>query len=822
VALLIGVSEYGEGIPSLSAPLYDVTEMERVLKKPEMGGFDEVKTLINPDLVAMQKSIQQIFQDTVKDDLVLLFFSGHGVTDDENKLYLTTKATSKNYYQATSVSASFVQDISKNSRAKRQIIVLDCCYSGAFAQGWQAKSLGLDLKKELGAEGRVVLTSSTATQTSFQQEDAKLSLYTQYLVEGIETGAADKDCDGKIYVRDLHDYAKGKVKEARPTQKPEIIIIDQEGYDILLSYTRINNPELLYRRLVEKYSTNGQISVAGKEILIVKRQEYQINDEKSDEIINEVLAPYRKRIEKIGQYKKVFEATVEQEYPLNGERLLNELQDLQNVLGLEDKDVEKVKQQILAEKEVKYQQKQKDKQEAESRQQQLEQRKPFTEKLPNSIELEMISIPAGSFMMGSTEEEIEQLNKSGKTDRFNREKPQHQVTISQPFYIGKYPVTQEQYEAVMGNNPSNFKKGGKYPVETVSWDDAQAFCQKLSKLTGKTYRLPSESEWEYACRAGTQTRYYFGDNENQLKEYAWYDANSNKQTQPVGQKKPNNWGLYDMLGNVWEWCEDDWCESYNGAPKDGGARIYNYNYDRSYPTRTMRGGSWLDESSYFHCANRCHCPPTARDNNKSFRVVQEVKDKVINEVELKRERGIDYTPLRDLLAAGKWKEADLETGKVICKAANRTKEEWLRIQDIQALPWADLNIIDQLWRHYSKDKFGFSVQLTKFSYEKKTCNKDIQAWEEFSHQVHWQKYYKYFSKTNELTYEDISPYQLPSILLVVGEKALKITNFHWQLEYIKKGNPDSNYIEDLLSWNLRKFVLFTVFNQLMRRFETKR
>ena len=156
VALLIGVSEYGEGIPSLSAPVNDVAAMKRVLENPNMGGFDEVEPLINPNLAAMQTKVQQIFANCRKDDLVLLFFSGHGITDDNNKLYLATKGTSKDFYKATSVPASFIQDISLESYAKRQAIVLDCCYSGAFAEGWQTKSVGLNLEKELGAEGRVV------------------------------------------------------------------------------------------------------------------------------------------------------------------------------------------------------------------------------------------------------------------------------------------------------------------------------------------------------------------------------------------------------------------------------------------------------------------------------------------------------------------------------------------------------------------------------------------------------------------------------------------------------------------------------------------
>ena len=239
------------------------------------------------------------------------------------------------------------------SYAKRQVIVLDCCYSGAFAEGWQAKTVGLELEKELGAEGRVVLTSSTATQTSFQQEGEKLSLYTQYLVEGIETGAADQDEDGKIYAYELHDYAKAKVQEVKPKQKPGIIL-DKEGFNILLSQAPVDDPELYFRKLVEKYATEGQITVAGNYILGVKQQELGITKDRSDEIINEVLAPYRKRLENVELYKKAFTEAVEQNYPLT-ERLLNEIQDFQDILGLEDQDIAQVKEQILAEKKAEYQ-----------------------------------------------------------------------------------------------------------------------------------------------------------------------------------------------------------------------------------------------------------------------------------------------------------------------------------------------------------------------------------------------------------------------------------------------------------------------------------
>ncbi len=203
------------------------------------------------------------------------------------------------------------------------------------------------------------------------------------------------------------------------------------------------------------------------------------------------------------------------------------------------------------------------------------------------------------------------------SDARDWEKPPHQVKVNS-FAIGKYPVTQAQYEAVMGTNPSHFSNNPQNPVEMVNWNDAQAFCQKLSQITGKTYRLPTEAEWEYACRAGTTTRFYFGDDAGQLEDYAWYDGNSQNTTHPVGQKKPNAWGLYDMSGNVWEWCEDDWHDNYIGAPTDGSAWFIK-NDNRSHH-KCLRGGSWYFNPNDCRSANRLRCSPGYVNDNLGFRV----------------------------------------------------------------------------------------------------------------------------------------------------------------------------------------------------------
>ncbi|MGB3641695.1 MAG: SUMF1/EgtB/PvdO family nonheme iron enzyme [Rivularia sp. (in: cyanobacteria)] len=243
----------------------------------------------------------------------------------------------------------------------------------------------------------------------------------------------------------------------------------------------------------------------------------------------------------------------------------------------------------------------------------------FTENLPNNIPLEMVYIPGGTFMMGSPQGE-----------GYDSEKPQHQVTV-RAFFMGTTPITQQQWKAVanlpqverqLNPNPSTFKDDSN-PVEKVSWYDAVEFCARLSNHTGKEYRLPSEAEWEYACRAGTTTLFHFG--ETITGELANYDASSTfadepkgeyrQQTTPVRQFSPNAFGLYDMHGNVYEWCLDDWYQSYEGAPIDGSAWLNSENDNPSLPTGVaiLRGGSWCSNPENCRSAYRSDYPWAERD-----------------------------------------------------------------------------------------------------------------------------------------------------------------------------------------------------------------
>jgi len=235
--------------------------------------------------------------------------------------------------------------------------------------------------------------------------------------------------------------------------------------------------------------------------------------------------------------------------------------------------------------------------------------------ITNSIGMKLVLIPKGTFMMGSPASE------QGRDD----DETQHEVIISEDYYLGVFEVTRGQYEKVMGTNPSYFQKrvigksdSSMYPVEQVSWEDAVEFCKKLSELpeekkAGCVYRLPTEAEWEYACRAGSKAAYSFGANSKTLGDYAWFGENSGSQTHPVGEKKANAWGLYDMHGNVWEWCSD-W---YGKYPKGSVS-------DPSGPSegsdRVSRGGCWGLRAASCRSANRSWLAPSIRNYGYGFRV----------------------------------------------------------------------------------------------------------------------------------------------------------------------------------------------------------
>ncbi|WP_339376758.1 SUMF1/EgtB/PvdO family nonheme iron enzyme [Nostoc sp. 106C] len=407
--------------------------------------------------------------------------------------------------------------------------------------------------------------------------------------------------------------------------------------------TILLNPsvEQVYRQEARNRAQQGlgNFSVFALKILESKRIELGLSEDEAREIHEQVLKPYREYQQKLQEYEQVLIDAVKQHYPFN-ETTQKDLQDYQRHLGLRDEDIAAIESRVVP------QQPQYRTMEIQTELFEFEfatltvksgileatktweinrirgRTKFFTENLGNNgIVLEMVAIPGGEFLMGSSRDEPE---------RYNSESPQHTVTI-QPFFMGKYLVTQSQWKAIAALEKVNIQlnpetshfKGANRPVEQVSWDDAVEFCARLAQETGKPYRLPTEAEWEYACRAGTTTPFYFGetittDLANYNGKYAYGSGPKGEyrgQTTDVGIFPANPFGLFDMHGNTWEWCQDSWHKNYNGAPADGSVWISDNH------THLLRGGSWnINPWNCRSAVRNCN----ARDNkyiNVGFRVV---------------------------------------------------------------------------------------------------------------------------------------------------------------------------------------------------------
>jgi formylglycine-generating enzyme required for sulfatase activity len=631
-ALLIGVSEYqAEGLKPLPSAGRDVEAMRRVLQHPEMGGFraEDVVMLTNPTKGQVEAALHGLFAGRQKNDLLLFYFSGHGVKDDGGKLYFTLPETLKDargLVKYTAIAASTLHESMGDSRSQYQVLVLDCCFAGAIAKGMTIKDDGsVDVRSQLGGKGRAIFAASASSQYSFQQEDLPLSVYTQFFVEGIEKGAADEDGDGQISADELHRYVFGKVQKVAPAMTPQFYPVE-DGHRIYLAKSPKDDPALKYRKEVERWVKQGafnverdRFSVAARNLLEEQRKKLQLSVDEAEAIASEVLQPLREYERKKAKYRQtLIEAKEDEELPFC-DATQNALKEYQVILGLRDEDVEAIVRDVLVPPlrvpPVYF---------STSSPPESSTHESFTLALDDKVQLEMLAIPSGTFWMGSPDGE-----------GYDNERPRHKVTIA-PFWMGKYPITQAQYQAVMGKNPSRFK-GDRRPVEKVSWHDAIAFCKQLRGKDNRHFRLPSEAEWEYACRAGTETPFYFGEtittDQANYRGTDWeyngtvYPGNYGsgpkgeyrEQTTDVGIFPANAFGLYDMHGNVWEWCADHWHGNYEGAPIDGSAWL-DENADTE-ARRVLRGGSWINIPRYCRSASRYRYVAGIRNCNFGFRVV---------------------------------------------------------------------------------------------------------------------------------------------------------------------------------------------------------
>jgi formylglycine-generating enzyme required for sulfatase activity len=564
-AILIGNSEFPEAktLAALRCPPNDVQGMREVLLNSEFNWFTEAAELSNMPSPAVRKQIQHVFKAAGPQDQILLYYSGHGKLDYAGHLHLATRDTEEDYLETTSVEIALLRRLITNNRCKRVALILDCCHSGAAVGDLQAKGDAAAVVAEQLSQfnltsGIHVLSASTATQSAYEKEGEQYSLFTKHLLDGIQQNRADQDGDGWVSISDLYEYVLRQVSQDA-AQTPRYKGVEVEGGKYIIA------------RAQKVYS--AELLNAFKTKLLSVEQDID------DDVFQDA---YRVIKERQAQRDKAFLA------------LLDELQAGRlspgKFSGRWLRMISAATPVVLAPSVVLPP--------APVKAPPPKQPANFTENL-NGVPLEMIYVPGGNFMMGSPD---------GQGD--TREYPQHLVNVP-GFYIGKYPVTQEQWQAVMSRNPSKFK-GEDMPVEQVSWKDAKEFCFNLKNTTGRDYRLPSEAEWEYACRASTTS-----DFAGEAEQMGWYRENSGDKTHIVGEKSPNAFGLYDMHGNVWEWCEDVWHSNYIGAPDNGTAWMK----DGDSTLHVLRGGSWTYFLDYARSAYRNNYYPSGRDDNSGFRLV---------------------------------------------------------------------------------------------------------------------------------------------------------------------------------------------------------
>ncbi len=726
VALLIGVDDYGMGLKSLRCPTNGVAAMRSVLRNPEIGGFDQVEALMDPDVGEMRSRICEVFAHLKKEDMVLFYFTGHGIKDMSGDFYLTT--TQSELFESgrpnagTAVEAHFLRRELSNSWAERKVVILDCCFGAAFADGFLAMNdSSIDVASHFGGKGWCVMTSSTSSRYALEQEGESLSIYTRYLIEGLKTGGAALDGQDFISAQNLHDYVKTQIKVAAPAMEPAMFN-GQEGHDIIIARVQLNN-EQRYRKQVQQKVRDGDIGPAGKAVLMEWRQRLGLNAAQARAIEDEILQPYKERQRHLALYTRALEAEKARAYPLT-EVAIKDLKELQRLLSLQDEDVRSIGARILSKpsqpapptltiktpapdtrpvasiqplsnlppgrtyakednqlqpvwsvspcpapvqtasratpaksvavqplplkplpirewvrsKRVKSRSSEKItpstftfqtlqvNEKGDSVKKPRRKATYFTELLSKNVTLDMVRIPAGHFLMGPAVGEDESA-----LDKKTSDAAQCEIAIKE-FWIGKYTITQAQWWAIMEREPLSPRATASHrktrtplqPIENIFWTDAVDFCQRLSQKTGRAYQLPSSAQWEYACRAGTTTPFSFG--ETLTPEIANYNGNYTYGKGPKGRYRenstevgcfpPNAFGLYDMHGNMWEWCLDGW-HSFQSEPLN----TQNTSSRFSSQKKSLRGGSWFYLPTNCRSAYSLTYPFHSRTDDISFRIV---------------------------------------------------------------------------------------------------------------------------------------------------------------------------------------------------------
>lgn len=698
-AILIGNGSFPDEpkLNNLRCPVLDVVGLEEVLKTETRGDFNEVVVLKDQRHHEIAHSLNKVLNQAKKDDLVLVYYSGHGKQSKSGQLYLTSLNTEVNFLNSTALGLNKVYEFINESVCQKIILILDCCYSGVAGRAFKG-DIDSELKeKNAQSRGTYLMTASTEIQVAVENPEDNYSLFTKYLIAGLETGTADKEGNGYITIDALYQYVHDQVLAENKNQQPTKTSQGERGELVIAKSGRDSYEELKIKirsRLSELTNEDDEFySVLGDVVNLFKLSAQQLSPLEKEKyaLLKNLTNKQLTSINFIRSWDKLNQSSPS----FIEDRTIVEKVDLSVTESVNKIEAQQIEQERQVDIKVKHQQaeiNQNNKQKESFLHKKyfskllifiifillvirsitiyinrpdnpspdklvalIETPKPkeyaktssekgtkniAIKKTSDFIEPEMVVIPAGSFMMGSSD-----TDKQADDD----EKPLHKVIIAKAFAMGKYEVTVGQFRQfvdetryqtdaekqggcfIYKNDAWNQQKGHSWekvgfkqteqePVACVSWNDANAYIEWLSKKTKKEYRLPTEAEWEYAARAGTTTNYYWGNTIDCAKANYGYSLCNIEKTTTVGAYPANAWGLHDMSGNVWEWTMDCWHGNYKSAPVDGTAWLKQQkgNCDR----RGVRGGSWDFYPQILRSANRFRFDSIDAGSGLGFRVAR--------------------------------------------------------------------------------------------------------------------------------------------------------------------------------------------------------
>lgn len=661
-ALLIGTDQYEDpGFSPLTVLRTDVESLCDALVDPKIGGFDKVVTLMNAQLIEIVQSIGQLFAGKNEDDLLLLYFSGHAAWDAADRLHLAVAKTNPKLLSTTALSITQIQNEMNQSQSRRQVFILDCCYTSAFSRiKFESKpestqSVLDENFFDAHPYGREILVSSSEAQRFWKGNkitgQCDEPLFTHFLAQGLQSGEAAGEGEHGISVGRLFDYARDKVVEANPAATPKYWV-DRHSDSIILA-----------QAVHEPVGTTAETDRASSSLADDTTQPTM---DIPDGSVNKPVSDVSKSESKVSKFgsewisrardaidKLINAASLKKHSRSGGEK--DQASTAHKHGGGFGKKVHWFVGLILlcvAYVFFKF---------ATHQTASPISREPgtvFQETLKSGSKgPAMVVIPAGSFLMGSPK------NESGHNED---EGPQRRVNIGQVFALGQYEVTVGEFRkfildsgyrtrAETGNgcfsyqgkwklvkdanwNSRNVDQTTLHPVVCVTWADSQAYIDWLNEQTNSTaYRLPTESEWAYAVRAQSNTSRPWGTDPSEACKYGNVADKTFLRTYldwahpihdcedgyifaaPVGQFKKNKFGLYDMIGNVWEWTEDTWHDNYESAPIDGSAWV-----DNQSQVRVLRGGAWDVGPHNARSANRFKYFPWYSYTIVGFRVARDL------------------------------------------------------------------------------------------------------------------------------------------------------------------------------------------------------